>query len=66
MRPNKRFTFDNRSKAIMLDIYNNGEDGFFKELLSDKSNSKNYEKFAAWNRITDLFNEVWLPLRLLS
>lgn len=58
MRPGqKRFCFDAKSKAIFLDVYNNGEDGFFRELLSDKSCSKNYEKFAAWNRMTDICNE---------
>ena len=54
----KRGCFDEERRSIFMDIYNNADGGLFKMLLSDKSNSKNYEKFAAWNRITDIYNEV--------
>ena len=58
MEVGKRFCFDTWRKEVFMDIYNNGEGGFFKEMLREKDNSKNYEKGRIWCRITDMFNQV--------
>jgi hypothetical protein len=50
--------FDERRTKIFKNIFRNGENGYFKKLLTEKSCSKNMEKASAWERLTKLYNTV--------
>ena len=56
MSGEKRVSFDKWRRFVFVDIVKNGEQGFFKQMLSDKSSGKNFEKMSVWKRITDTYN----------